>query len=333
MVALAGVVVLVPAAVADEALDLRPSAGDQRRRLLRGEVVAYPMIETSEKELAIAVGLYVTGPVSRLRDAFGSVDESSQDAAIAGYGAIPDGAGVEAFSAIRFTAGQLGEAQELLEARPGSQWNLSRRELDAFQALPSRAGREATLDVINRQYRLLLLERWRAYRSAGLTGIAPYARRGDAIADPAAQLRAAASDAAALAQAAPLLQEALLRYPTTVWPASSSRFLWVRRTLQGRSAVALAHQLVAVGPDLAVQVERHFYVGHSYDASQTISGGLPYQDGTLVFSINRVWTEQVAGIGSEMKRAIGRRQLRTETVRRLERLRAAVSRPAPPESP
>jgi hypothetical protein len=92
-----------------------------------------------------------------------------------------------------------------------------------------------------------------------------------------------------------------------------------------------------VSPQLALYVERHFYVGHSYNASQILSGALPYEDGVLVFSSNRVSTDQIAGLGGEMKRMIGRRQLRGEIVRRLDRVRAAlVKQGAPParvESP
>ena len=82
----------------------------------------------------------------------------------------------------------------------------------------------------------------------------------------------------------------------------------------------------------ALYVERHVYVGHSYNASQILSGAVPYEDGVLVFSSNRVSTDQVAGLGGELKRGIGRRQLRSEIVKRFDRIRAALIKPtAPPE--
>ena len=110
----------------------------------------------------------------------------------------------------------------------------------------------------------------------------------------------------------------------------------MKRQVQGRATPILIHHLVDVTAGIAVYVERHVYVGHTYNASQIFSGAVPYEDGALVFSSNRVSTDQVAGFGGDMKRLIGRRQLRGEIVKRFDRIRAALARPAPPspvESP
>jgi hypothetical protein len=83
-------------------------------------------------------------------------------------------------------------------------------------------------------------------------------------------------------------------------------------------------------------VERQFYVGHTYNASQILCAAVPYEDGVVILSSNRVSTDQVAGLGGEMKKMIGRRQLRAEIVKRFDRIRAALAQPAPPvrvESP
>jgi hypothetical protein len=95
----------------------------------------------------------------------------------------------------------------------------------------------------------------------------------------------------------------------------------------------LIHQITDVGTELALLVERHFYVGHTYNASQTLSGGIPWEDGTLVFTTARVSTDQVAGMGTDLKRALGRRQLRAEVIRRFDRIRAALAKPPRTESP
>ena len=106
----------------------------------------------------------------------------------------------------------------------------------------------------------------------------------------------------------------------------------MKRQVQTRPDPILIHHLVDVTPHLALYVERHVYVGHSYNASQILSGAVPYEDGVLVFSSNRVSTDQVAGLGGELKRTIGRRQLRGEIVKRFDRIRAALVKPtAPPE--
>jgi len=76
--------------------------------------------------------------------------------------------------------------------------------------------------------------------------------------------------------------------------------------------------------DLVIEVERYFYVGHSYNAGQIITGAVAYQDGVLVFATSRFSTDEVLGVGNQLKRAMGRRQLGDEMRRRLDRLRSSV---------
>ncbi|HUG36481.1 MAG TPA: hypothetical protein VML54_05990 [Candidatus Limnocylindrales bacterium] len=322
-------------AAPDEALDLRRISPEQRRRLLRGEAISYGVAETSEKELTAGLALYLTVPLSRLAEYLSGPEPIAQDPAISTYGFISDAAGPEAFPALRFTRAELAEAQSLLDTVPGTQWNLSRREIDALRALKgSLAGaeRRAILAAVSQQHRLQLFERWQAYRSDGLAGIVPYARRNEAVADPAAELRAALADVRPFADIAPRIAEALLR-PAGPPASGAPRFYWIRRPLQGRPAVTLVHQVLELLPELILQVERHFYVGHSYNSSQVVPGGFPFQSGLLVVSTNRVTTDHVAGFGNDLTRAVGRRQLRAEVLRRLDRLRAVLVQPARPESP
>jgi hypothetical protein len=53
----------------------------------------------------------------------------------------------------------------------------------------------------------------------------------------------------------------------------------------------------------------------------------------VIVSSNRVSTDQVGGFGGDMKRMIGRRQLRAEIVKRFDRIRAALARPTRPPEP
>lgn len=320
----------------EDGLDLRQVTPEQRRRLLRGEVISYAVAETSERELTVGLAMYVTSTMRGMVDVLASGEPLAVDPGTSTYGAFTDAPGPETFAAVRFTAADLVEAHALLDAAPGYQANLSAPEIDALRSLKVSLGVAATpalLDAVSRHYRRLLWERWRGYHGAGLAGMPPYARRGDLVTDPAAELRSAVVDARRIAVRAPFLPELLLRYPAAPSPVPASRFFWLRRTLQGRPTYVLIHQIIDVGPDLALLVERHFYVGHSYNASQTLSGGVPWENGTLVFTTARVSTDQVAGMGTDLKRTLGRRQLRAEIIRRFDRIRAALARPVRPESP
>ncbi len=321
---------------ADEVLDLFQIFPEQRRRLVRGEILSYPVTENTERELAVGLAIFVPAPVSQLAEYLASGQLIAQDATISDFGIVTDQGAAEALSGARFTGGERDEVESLLEASPGSRFNLSPAEIEAFRSLrgsTSSAAKTAVAEVVWDAYRRLLRLRLQAYQQGGLAAIAPYARSGGAVTDPAAELRMAASDTERLAHSGHELREALLRYPTTQPPQLVNRFYWIKRRVQRRPDLSLLHQLVAAGPDPVIHVERYFYVGHSYNAAQILTGALAYQDGTVVFSTSRFSTDEILGMGNQLKRSIGRSQLREEMRKRLDRLRASLSRPLSVQSP
>src|SRR5229473_2649245 len=324
--ALAGLLVLpdpawavdAPTSEEGQALDVRRLAPEQRRRLLAGDTIAYPVLETSETELGAGVAMYLAVPLSRAAEVLTSSDVILKDPSITASGLIP--------------AGAIGEAQDALDAAAGARFNMAPPEITVFRAAKGTVrstDRAAVLDAAAGQWHALLLERAQAFQVRGLEGIAPYARRSGTT-DPAALLRVAAGDARIIASLAPRLGEALLRYPAEQSPTAISHIYWVKRQVQGRPTPLLIQHLVDVTPALALYVERQFYVGNTYNASQILCAAVPYEDGVLILSSNRVSTDQVAGLGGEMKRLIGRRQLRSEIVKRFDRIRAALVRPLGP---
>jgi hypothetical protein len=322
----------------DQVLDVGRASAEQRRRLLAGETIAYEVAETSDTELGAGVAMYLPVPLARVAEVLTSPQVVLSEPSITAHGPIPVGATGTTLRAFALTAGEVAEAQDVLDAVPGPRFNLAAAEIEMFRAA-RRIGccrdRGAALEAATARWRTLLLQRAQAFQVRGLEGIAPYARR-NGVADPAALLRVAAGDARIVAHTMPRLAEALLRFPAEQSATAISQVYWVKRQVQGRPTPILIHHLVDVTDRLALYVERHLYVGHTYNASQILSGAVPYDDGVLVFSSNRVSTDQVAGLGGEMKRIIGRRQLRGEIVKRFDRVRAALARPAPPapvESP
>lgn len=340
--ALAGLLVLpVPVWAADslateegQTLDVRRLAPEQRRRLLAGDTIAYQVLETSETEIGAGVAMYLAVPLARAAEVLTSPDVVLKDPSITAWGLVPAPATAAALRGFKLAGGELGEAREVLEAEAGSRFNLTSAEIEAFRAARAAPGccdRAGTIEAAAAQWRTLLLRRAEAFQSRGLDGVAPYARRGG-TSDPAALLRVAAGDARVVAALAPRLGEALLRYPADQSSTSISQIYWVKRQVQGRPTPILLHHLVDVTSTLALYVERQFYVGHTYNASQILCAAVPYEDGVVLLSSNRVSTDQVGGFGGDMKRMIGRRQLRAEIVKRFDRIRAALARPTrPPE--
>jgi hypothetical protein len=327
------ILALRSARAAAAAWDLRQISADERRRLLAGEIIPLAVAERTDRDLAAGVMAFLPLPLTRVGEHLAESELAVRDPGVTRWGGLPERAGPAALAGLRLGA---SEADELLVARPGSLWNLSSAEMDGLRSLRlalEGTARSALAEAASVQYRALMLRRTQAYRAGGLGAIEPYARRGGGATDPGAELRLAVEDARPLADASPTLPEALLNYPAVQHAARPSQLYWVERRLQGRVTPVLVHQLMEIGPELALHVERHFFVGHSYNSSQTLTGGLPWGSGSLLFVVSRVSTDLVTGLGGDVKRAVGRRQMRGDLTARLDRFRAGLIRPQPPQSP
>ena len=104
------------------------------------------------------------------------------------------------------------------------------------------------------------------------------------------------------------------------------RFFWYKQTVENRPTFILADRASLRTADAAVLTEEQFYVGHSYNSNFIIGGALTVQGGTLVFYMNRTFTDQVAGWGSGLKHSIGRSQMLSAVAANLQRIRAQLQK-------
>jgi hypothetical protein len=319
------------ASAANEVLRQLQISAAGRQRLEGGGVASYAVRESSERELATGLALLVPSAVDRVADALAAGELIAQDTGISASGVLPDRAGPDTLPGVRFSRAERREAEALLQAAPGTRFNLSAAEIEALRRLAASlvgAGEDDRLARVSDEYRRLLRGRWIAYRAGGLPAVAPYARADGGLTEPAADLARGADDVARLAGAGGTAADALRRYPAAA-PLAVDRFYWIKRWLQGRPALSLLHQLLEARAAAVVHVERYVYVGHSYNAAQLVTVGLAHRGGTLVLSTSRISTDEVLGRGNQLKRAIGRKQLEDDMRGRLERFRAAVVRSAP----
>jgi hypothetical protein len=112
-------------------------------------------------------------------------------------------------------------------------------------------------------------------------------------------------------------------YPRGKPAELEEKFYLLEYEHDGRPNYALRHRMAFPFSGGVVLVDRDFYVSHGYNTSQAISGLIPVPEGTLVFSRNRVSTDQVAGFGSSMKRSIGRSVMAKQLTEIFERSRAS----------
>jgi hypothetical protein len=325
------------AATGAELLDRVQISPAERRRLEGGAIASYPVPEGSERELAAGLAMLVPSPLDRVGEALIAGELIAQDTGISAAGVLPDRAEPDTLPATRFTGEERREAEGLAEAAPGTRFNLSPAEIEALRRLAGSlagAGEAEWLARVSDEYRRLLRDRWLAYRASGLPAVAPYARADGTLTEPAADLRRSAEDAARLAGASGAILDALRRYPMATVSAAD-RFYWIKRSLEGRPALSLLHQLVESRAGEVVHVERYFYVGHSYNAAQMLTVAIAHAGRTLVLSTSRISTDEVLGRGNQLKRAIGRRQLEDDLRGRFQRFRAGLVRfvPVPLQAP
>ena len=296
----AGVLATWPAAsaslTAEQVLtDMHLSAAD-RQRVLGGDFVTADVPRVSDRDLSFAIAFLVKSSPAVLGDRVMSGDLVTADAQVQAWAELKGVGSPDDFSGLEITS---DEARTLSTARPDGIFNLSAAE---FAAL-SGAGGDA--HAVLHELRTLLLRRYQAYRTAGLSGIAPYQRGGGRVTDHATDLREASEATPGLKTYLPALQTVLLRYPTATVEQMRETFYWDKSVIDGKATYVLTH-LMAV-PDGAAYalVKRQFYASTSYNGEQTVAGFLPVPEGTVVVLATHAFTDQVTGVGGSMKRRIG----------------------------
>ncbi len=174
----------------------------------------------------------------------------------------------------------------------------------------------------------MLRRRFLAYLGGGLESIEPYARGGGKSASPRRELTVAFSALELLERHFPTFYRTLLSFPEQLPGDTISRFYWIKRRSSGRPAFVLAHRLEQHQENYVIAAELHFYVGHSYNSMLTLIACVPTESGTLVLSINRLFTDQVTGFGSGLKKKIGRRQVGATFAEHFEELREELEKSA-----
>jgi hypothetical protein len=303
--------------------------GAAQRKLLAGEIVSVEREETTDKQLAVSIGMLVKGDPEALAAAVLDGQTLEANPAILGFGEIDPGAPEAGLAGVAYTADEVDEVRRLLEAQGGDEFNLSGEELASLREVSSRyspkqAGDPAAVQAVNEVYRGILLGRLQAYVAHGLAGLEAYERDGEAS-DPAAELRAAAEASELLQQAAPDMYRGLLDYPEQQPLGVRQAFFWVKEMANHRPVFSLSHRMVQRRPDGLILLSCTFYAGHSFNASLSGAGALPVEQGNAVFYTNRTSSDQVAGFMQGMRHEMGRGMMRDALIESFQAIRARLS--------
>lgn len=280
------------------ALDALRFPRDTITRVEAGQFVEVALPTRSDRDLNVGIAFLVAkqSPAVLARTVREEKRVLHADPNLIAYGDF-EGEGTAAeLNGLRLTPPQL---KAFAHAARGEDLNLSFDEIAALQA----AGGDA--HAVENAVHALLLARYRAYRSNGLAGIAPYAR--------AASATSASDDLAAVnrgARAAQVLSTKLYdlldHYPDDLPPDFAENHYWVQFRAHGEDTVALEHVFQATFDQTVVLVQRQYYVSTGYNATQAIAAFVRVVGGTLVIYTNHTSTDQVAGFGGGAKRGIGR---------------------------
>jgi len=297
-------------------------SGSDIKKVQAGEIVSTDVESSSDKELAVGLVLVVPAALDQIVDSVSKGTTIEANKAILAHGSIDASQiGDAAFAGVELDD---SEIDELLDASPSDDFNLSAEEWAVFEALGDQydSGDEGAADAVNSAYRQMLAGRMQAYVDKGLDGIAPYDRGGD-TSSAAEDLRNAAEAATVLKEFAPEGYQALVGYPAAGGDFSHE-FHWTKQLADDRPVIILTHRMTQQKPDVYLIMSRDFYVGHSFNSSQALAGVLPVESGSAVFYGNRTATDQVAGFGSGMKRSIGAGMMSDTLVETLEEARKTL---------
>ena len=325
----------VPDAVAlptaEEVLqELHISTSDQQSIRI-GNIVTWTASEGSERELAMGMALLVKTKAEKVVDLFREASGfKSMGSVITAHGKITGTETPADFARFKLEPNEEKEAQRYLEAEPGDELNLDAKEIDAFRALRS-AGKAGTVPVkeVEALVRQTLRSRYQAYRTKGLSGIAPYERKGGHHILASDELALATKQARLVAKYLPSVYDAVLNYPalaTTERQGLEEQFYWLKIDLFGRPTYVLSHRMLFRIGEAYVVLDRHFYASHDYNSLQQGIVALPTKDGMLVTYLSRVSTDQVGGFGSGAKHPASRALVAPYFKDLLEALRAKAEK-------
>ncbi|WP_374088996.1 hypothetical protein [Methylomicrobium lacus] len=303
----------------EEVLGVMGMDKEQIAELAQGQPVAYALTEGRDDEIAAGIAWLLPAPSIKVAEHLRQENPDPLDVDVTGYGLLKEHGGPISLAPIVLSR---EEIETLSAAEPGDAFNLSAAEIDSLKTLKQNAkffeGR------LLQHYREILFRRFEAYRRQGISAIAPYVREEGPDSKPSLELRQAANASPILNRYLPALHKAWRDYPKPLPAGADEAFPWVEKKVENRPAVILRHRISMDWNGGVLVLTREFYAPHSYNSSQWITGCLPYHNGTVVFQQVRSYTDQVAGIASDVKHIIGRKLLKDKMLKSYKRLCAVV---------
>jgi hypothetical protein len=296
---------------ADEIMkELKLSDSDQAK-VRKGDIVDWSPSEGSDRELALGMVFLVKAKSEDLTKIYREAMILKEVSVITAHGHLTGEGHMADLAGVALQPNAEKEANRYLNVKPGDELNLDAKEMAAFQALKS-TGKDGAVPVkqVEELIRQGLLNRYRSYHTQGLAGIAPY-ERGDGKPRRAGdELLLSTKQLSGVAKHLPTFHNFLLTYPNGL-PKDEAKnfeekFYWLNIDVFGRPTFVLVHRMLYHVGDAALAVERQYYASHDYNSMLQGIAVIPTKEGSFLFYIGRVSTDQVAGFSSAALHPVSR---------------------------
>lgn len=270
------------------------------RAVRKGRFAVARFQEVSERELGVTIACLVNGSREEALRPFLEDRLPIDDEHLIDQQQIDPGNPVDSFEAISLSDNTREEIRRYINAEPGYGLNLSSAELALIKQLHG-TGDAARIEAFVEG---ALLDRYLAYREAGLDGAQPYAREDGQVVMPGEELRLSEENMTGLHELHPAFHGAWLKYP-----ASSPEgviiddYFWVELEVEERPTFLLSHRLASVTEDTTIVGVRDYYASHFFDVAQRAVAVMDLDSGArLLLYMERAWVDYWSGFVGVKKR-------------------------------
>lgn len=276
-----------------------------RKKLMNGDFVSRTLDSSNEHELIVAFAFHVRLSPDKLYNEIKKRPLMAIDPAVINWSMITGNGSLKDFRKLDLSPNERDRAGRYLNAKPSKDLNLNRDEIAFFNTIKITHDQSAVTSVTG-AVKAQLLARFQAYHQSGLSGISSYERNQQNI-SAGLYLKNATEAYSVLQTVLPDFYKVLLNYPKDKPDGLEEEFLWSKYKVEQEPAFVLSHHMWIANSDVFVNVHRQFYVSSGYNAGQSISALIPVDkgSGTIVFYVNNVFSDNLSGFGSSVKKSIG----------------------------
>jgi hypothetical protein len=291
-------------------------------KIKSGEIVAPPIDDATDKELAVKLAMLVKASPDQLKEFITADNLMGKDPTFAASGQLsPD---APKFDPIKLTP---DEAMDYLSAEPGNDFNFHTDDYAKLKAAKKKVKDDKDAPAVAAQVLAEILnKRFQAYRQAGIGAVAPYDRGDGKFSEPGDELLNSMLASPVLQNAAPDAFVAFRDFPGGPQDGIVHEFFWSQQKVEDKPAFILSHRMTYPMKNGVIYLDRQYFVSRTYNSMLTGTGCGQLAEGTIIYYVNRTSTDQVAGFMQETKHNIGRKQMREELIKMFEEIKKKVAK-------